>query len=152
MKISAKVDYAVRAMLELASAEPGQLIKGEVVASAQAIPLHFMENILRDLRNAGYVRAVRGSEGGYQLTRPASEIALADVIRAVDGPLAAVQGDRPERVSFTGVAEPMQDVWVAVRAALRGVLEHVTLADVVAGKLPKEVRRQLAAPDAWDTR
>jgi Rrf2 family protein len=138
----------VRAVLELATVEEG-LLKGERIAQAQGIPLKFLENILIDLRHAGIVHAQRGAEGGYRLARPATEVKLADVIRAIDGPLAGVQGDRPETLGFTGVAAPMREVWIAVRASLRSVLEQVTLADVVAGELPEHVRELLGDEDAW---
>ena len=131
MRVSAKTDYAIRAALELAAADGGTPVKGERIATAQSIPLRFLENILLELRHAGFVESRRGAEGGYRLARPAAEITLADVIRAIDGPLAGVTGDRPEKLDFTGNAEPLRDVWVAVRASLRAVLEHVTLADVI---------------------
>jgi Rrf2 family protein len=124
-------------------------VKGERIATAQAIPLRFLENILMQLRHAGLVESRRGADGGYRLARPAGEVTLADVIRAIDGPLAGVSGARPETLAFTGVAEPMRDVWIAVRASLRGVLEGVTLADVVAGGLPQHVRDLVADEDAW---
>jgi Rrf2 family protein len=114
-------------------------VKGERLASTQGIPLKFLENILTDLRRAGLVATQRGAEGGYRLARPAEEIALADVIRAVDGPLANVRGERPDTVEYTGAAEPLQDVWLAVRTNLRAVLETVTLADLAAGRLPEEI-------------
>ena len=151
MKVSAKADYAVRAAVELAAADAGP-VKGDRVARAQEIPLNFLENILVDLRNAGLVASKRGADGGYWLARPAEEITLADVIRAVDGPLANVRGVRPEALVFAGSAEPLRDVWVAVRASLRGVLEQVTLADLAAGRLPGNVRELAADPDAWSPR
>jgi Rrf2 family protein len=135
VRVSAKTDYALRAMAELAAAPPG-LVKGERLASSQEIPLKFLENILTELRRAELVATQRGAEGGYRLARPADEITLADVIRAVDGPLANVRGERPDTVAYSGAAEPLRDVWLAVRANLRAVLETVTLADVAAGKLP----------------
>jgi Rrf2 family protein len=124
-------------------------VKGERIAQAQQIPVNFLENILGDLRNAGLVASRRGAEGGYWLARPAAEISLADVIRAVDGPLANVRGVRSEQVTYAGTAEPLRDVWVAVRASLRGVLENVTLADLARGELPEQVRALVADPDAW---
>ncbi len=138
MRISAKADYAVRAAIELAAAEGA--VKGERWR-AQEIPLKFLENILIDLRHGGLVLSHRGPEGGYWLARPADEVASADVIRAVEGPLASVRGEPPEEVEYTGAAEPLQQVWVALRANLRAVLENVTLADVVGDKLPKDVER-----------
>ena len=149
MRVSAKTDYAIRAALELAAATDDKPVKGERIATAQAIPLRFLENILMQLRHAGLVDSRRGADGGYRLARPAADVTLADVIRAIDGPLAGVSGTRPESLSFEGTAEPMRDVWIAVRAALRGVLERVTLADVVAGELPAHVRALVADEDAW---
>ena len=149
MNISAKSDYAVRAMLEL-SAEGGTgPVTGESLANAQQIPVKFLENILVDLRRAGLVVSQRGAEGGYRLARPANRITVADVIRAVDGPLANVRGMRPEDAEYEGAAAALRDVWVAMRAALRSVLERVTLADLAAGSLPASVRRLTADPDAW---
>jgi Rrf2 family protein len=147
VRISAKADYAVRAAAELAAAGDG-LLKGEAIASAQGIPRNFLENILSDLRHAGLVKSQRGAEGGYRLARPASEVSIADVIRAVEGPLAAVRGEAPEDVSYAGAAVPLQDVWIAVRANLRAVVEHVTLADLAAGTVPADVARLAEAPDA----
>jgi Rrf2 family protein len=149
VRVSAKTDYALRAALELAAAPDEKPVKGERIATAQAIPLRFLENILMQLRHAGLVESRRGADGGYRLARPAAEVTLADVIRAIDGPLAGVSGARPETLDFTGVAAPMRDVWIGVRAALRGVLERVTLADVVAGELPPHVRELVADEDAW---
>lgn len=149
MRVSAKADYALRACVELAAAEGTGPVKGDRIAQAQGVPLKFLENILGDLRQAGLVRSQRGTEGGYWLARPAAEITLAAVIRAVEGPLAAVRGVRPDSVEYHGSSEPLRDVWIAVRASLRSVLEEVTLADVAAGKLPGVVRRLIADPDAW---
>ena len=149
MRVSAKTDYALRAALELAAAPDDKPVKGERIATAQAIPLRFLENILMQLRHAGLVDSRRGAEGGYRLARPATEVTLADVIRAIDGPLAGVSGVRPEALGFNGVAEPMRDVWIAVRASLRNVLERVTLAEVIAGDLPGHIREMLADEDAW---
>jgi Rrf2 family protein len=149
VRVSAKTDYALRAALELAAAPDERPVKGERIAKAQAIPIRFLENILMQLRHAGLVESRRGAEGGYRLARPAAEVTLADVIRAIDGPLAGVSGARPETLEFTGVAAPMRDIWIAVRASLRGVLERVTLADVVSGALPAHVRELVADEDAW---
>jgi len=149
MQVSARADYALRALLTLATAEPGQLVKGEALASAQDLPLRFLENILTDLRRAGLVASRRGAEGGYQLCLPAGEITVATVIRATDGPLASVRGRRPEQAVYEGAAKHLQDVWIAVRVSMRNVLETVTLADVVQGELPEEVRALGRAPDAW---
>jgi Rrf2 family protein len=130
VRVSAKVDYALRAMLELAASEG--LVKSERVAVAQGIPQKFLENILLDLRHAELVTSRRGVEGGYALSRPASEISLADVIRAVEGPIATVRGARPEDVEYVGAAARLQGVWLDLRSAMRDVLEQATLADVVA--------------------
>jgi Rrf2 family protein len=148
VRVSAKVDYAVRAVLELATAPEGP-VKGERIAQAQQIPVKFLENILIDLRHAGIVRAQRGAEGGYWLARPASEVTLGEVIRAVEGPLASVRGEPPESVEYGGSAEHLQTVWIAVRASLRTVVDELTLADVVAGRMPARMRRLTEAPDAW---
>jgi Rrf2 family protein len=129
VRVSAKVDYALRAMLELAAA--GGLVKGEQLATAQGIPQKFLESILIDLRHAELVTSRRGVDGGYALGRPADEITLADVIRAVEGPIATVRGVRPDDVRYEGVARALAAVWIALRAAMRGVLEETTLADIV---------------------
>src|SRR5256714_7787705 len=149
MRVSAKVDYAVRAGAELAAAAGQGPQKGERIAQAQEIPLKFLENILLDLKHAGLVQSQRGVEGGYWLARAPEEISLADVIRAVEGPIANVRGMRSEEVEYAGAAAPLRDVWVAVRASLRAVLETVTLADLAAGRLPDEVAAIAADPDAW---
>ena len=151
MKVSAKSDYAVRALLELAQAGEGP-IKGERLAQAQDIPLKFLENILIDLRHAGIVRSQRGADGGYWLARPPDRITVGEVIRAVDGPLASVRGEAPEDLAYDGAAEHLQTVWIAVRASLREVLDELTLADVVAGRLPSDIKRLIEAPDAWSRR
>jgi Rrf2 family protein len=151
VKVTAKADYAVRATLELATVQDG-LIKGERISQAQGIPLKFLENILIDLRHAGIVHAQRGAEGGYRLARDPESVTLGEVIRAVEGPLASVRGEPPESVSYAGSAENLQTVWVAVRASLRTVLDDLTLADVVAGRLPQQVRRLTEQPDAWSRR
>ena len=148
MRLSAKADYALRASLELATAVESH-VKAETLARAQAIPLRFLEQILLDLKHAGLVASQRGAEGGYWLAKDPAEISLADVIRAVEGPIANVRGERPEQVEYPGVAEPLRDVWIAVRGNLRAVLESVTLADVASGRLPDEVSRIAADPDAW---
>ena len=145
VRVSAKADYAIRAGVELAAAGEGPL-KGERIAQAQQIPANFLENILSDLRNAGLVSSRRGADGGYWLARPAAEISLADIIRAVDGPLANVRGVRSEQVEYAGNAERLRDVWVAVRASLRAVLERVTLADLAAGELPESVQALAVRP------
>lgn len=151
MHISARADYAVRACVVLAAAGDGPT-KGEAVAAAQHIPAKFLEAILGALRQAGLVQSRRGADGGYWLSRPAGRITVADVIRAVDGPLAEVRGGPPEAVVYEGVAQDLQVVWVAVRASIRNVLEHVTVEDVAAGRLPDHVRRLAADPEVWLTR
>jgi Rrf2 family protein len=150
MRVSAKTDYALRAAVELAAAAPdGAPVKGERLATSQSIPLRFLENILLQLRHAGIIESRRGADGGYKLARDPEQITLADVIRAIDGPLAGVSGQRPETLDFQGRSEPLREVWVAVRASLRSVLEQVTLADVAAGELPASVRALTESPDAW---
>jgi Rrf2 family protein len=149
MRVSAKVDYAVRAGAELAAAWGAGPVKGDTIARAQDIPLKFLENILLDLKHAGLVQSQRGAEGGYWLAKEPAEISVADVIRAVEGPIANVRGERPEQVEYAGAAEALREVWIAVRGNLRAVLETVTLADVAAGELPDEVRRIASDPDAW---
>ena len=129
MRISAKVDYALRAAIELAVAAPAQ-VKGERLAAAQAIPHKFLENILADLRNGGIVASQRGADGGYRLARPPAEITVADVIRVVEGPIASVRGERPEDVGYVGNALPLKDTWIELRTAMRSVLEQTTLADL----------------------
>jgi Rrf2 family protein len=148
VKVTAKADYAVRAVLELTRAENG-LVKGERIARAQEIPLKFLENILIDLRHAGIVHAQRGAEGGYRLARDPADVTLGEVIRAVEGPLASVRGEPPESVSYEGAAEHLQTVWIAVRASLRSVVDDLTLAEVAGGRLPDNVRRLTEQPDAW---
>jgi Rrf2 family protein len=149
--ITARADYAVRAAIRLALAGEGPA-KGAAIAAAEDIPAKFLEEVLRSLRNAGLVNSQRGTEGGYWLARPAETITVADIVRAADGPLASVRGERPERTSYTGPAAPLRDVWIAVRVSLREVLEAVTLADLAAGTLPEAVCVRVAAPDAWVTR
>lgn len=152
MRVTAKADYAVRAVVELANATQGAPRKVDQIAQAQHIPLSFLENILTQLRSSGIVRSQRGPEGGYWLARPAEEVNLAQVIRAVEGPLVGVRGQRPEEVQYDGSAESLQQVWIALRANLRKVLEHVTVADVAAGRLPKQVLTLTREEEAWTTR
>jgi Rrf2 family protein len=151
VRVSAKTDYAVRALLELAVAGDGP-VKGERLAEAQAIPLKFLENILTDLRHAGIIRAQRGAEGGYWLARDPATVTVGEVIRAVDGPLASVRGEAPEDVAYNGAAEHLRTVWVALRASMRSVVDEITLEDVVSDRLPARVRRLTEAPDAWSRR
>ncbi|MDQ3640840.1 MAG: Rrf2 family transcriptional regulator [Actinomycetota bacterium] len=152
MRVSAKVDYAVRALAELAAAEGKGPVKGEVIAAAQSIPLKFTENILSDLRRAGIVASQRGAVGGYWLSVPADTVSVADVIRLVEGALADVRGEPPEDVAYDGAATALQDVWIATRATLRSVLEAVTIADIASGHLPDVVRRLSDDPDARSRR
>jgi Rrf2 family protein len=149
MRISAKEDYAVRAGLELALAGGGPL-KREQIAQAQAIPTAFLQNILVELRHAEVVEALRGRDGGFRLARPASEITVADVVRAVTGPLATVRGVRPPAIEYAPDAEPLREVWIALRANVRAVLEHVTLEDLATGKLPAPIKKLVAQDDAWE--
>ncbi len=148
MHLTATADYALRAVAEIAAAEPKH-ITAERIAELQRIPLKFIENILATLKRAGIVNARRGAEGGYWLARPANQISLADVIRAVEGPLANVRGARPEQVKYSGAARPLRVVWVAVRANLRTVLEAVTFDHLVEGKLPAPVMKLTRRSDAW---
>lgn len=149
MHVTAKADYAVRAVVELASSSQAAPRKVDDIAQAQAIPVSFLENILTQLRSSGVVRSQRGPEGGYWLAKPAEEVSLADVIRAVEGPLVGVRGQRPEELEYTGSAESLQKVWIALRANLRGVLEEVSVADVASGKLPKGVVALTRGEAAW---
>src|SRR5262245_40293168 len=148
MNVTAKTDYAVRAVTELAAAD-GALVKADRIAEAQDIPRYFLDNILNELRRAGIVTTQRGADGGSRLARPAREITLADIMRAMEGPLAAVRDVRPENLAYEGAAESLPQVWVAVRAALRNVLERVTVADLVVGRLPRSVEKLLDDPEAW---
>ena len=141
----------MRAAAELAAAEEGP-IKGERLADAQEIPLQFLEHILLELKHAGIVRARRGAKGGYWLARPADDITIAEVVRAVEGPIAHVQSSPPEAIEYRGNAKHLQEVWIAVRANLRAVLEQVTLADLVSGELPPLVEHLTESPDAWAAR
>jgi Rrf2 family protein len=148
VQISAKTDYAVRSLLSLAAREP-ELVKIDTVVTEQGLPRKFVEAILGELRRAGIVRSQRGADGGYALARPPAEVTLGAIIRAVDGPLAEVRGLRPNETTYTGVAEHLPDVWVAVRASLRRVLDETNLAQLLSGKLPAHVRKMVEAPDAW---
>lgn len=153
MRITAKADYAVRAAVELAAAAGDERpVKAERIATSQEIPLNFLENILGELRHAGIVRSQRGAEGGFRLAKPAGQITVADVIRAVEGPLASVRGGPPEEASYPGAASALPRVWIAVRHNLRAVVEKVTLADLAAGRLPARVDRLAEDPEAWVTR
>jgi Rrf2 family protein len=149
VRITAKADYAVRAAVELAASGDSGPVKAEQISAAQGIPLNFLENILAELRRAGIVESRRGAAGGYLLARPAVEVSLADVIRAVEGPIANVRGLSPDGLEYEGSAERLRDVWVALRANVRGVLEQVTLADVAKGDLPPHVAELTQDADAW---
>ncbi|MDP9189628.1 MAG: Rrf2 family transcriptional regulator [Actinomycetota bacterium] len=151
MRISAKVDYAVRAALELAGAGDDP-VKGDQISEAQGIPLKFLENILGELKHSGIVASRRGANGGYWLAKDPAEVTLGDIVRAVEGPLASVRGQGAEALSYEGGAKPLQDVWIALRANLRAVLDGTTLADVVAGELPKPVRELSEPAEAWSPR
>jgi len=153
--VSAKADYGMRALLELTAAydaDPVRLVKGEAIATAQSIPLKFLEGILRQLRQAGIVASQRGAVGGYRLDRSPDDITIADIVRALDGPLAAVRGQRPEDLEYSGAAEHLREVWIAVRASMRQVLEGSTLADVARGSMSPEVTALIAEPGAWQRR
>jgi Rrf2 family protein len=152
VRISAKADYAVRAAVELAATPGERPVKAERIATAQEIPLNFLENILGELRHAGIVRSHRGAEGGFRLARAPDQVTIADIIRAVEGPLASVRGGPPEETSYPGASAALPRVWIAVRANLREVVEHVTVADVAGGKLPAAIDRLAEDPDAWITR
>jgi Rrf2 family protein len=152
MRISAKVDYAVRAAVELAAASDERPVKAERIANAQDIPLNFLENILGELRHAGIVRSHRGADGGFRLAKPAAEVTVADIIRAVEGPLASVRGGPPEETAYGGNAEVLPRVWIAVRTNLRKVVEQVTVADIAGGRLPTAIDRLAEDPESWVTR
>jgi Rrf2 family protein len=152
MRISAKVDYAVRAAAELVGAPDEKPLTAAQIASSQGISVSFLPSILRELKTAGIVQSSRGFEGGYRLDKPADQITIADIIRAVDGPLATVRGGPPENTLYSDSALALQRVWIAVRKNLREILEHVTIADVAAGQLPEVVNELLADPDVWARR
>jgi Rrf2 family protein len=149
VRLTLKADYAIRALAELAARSDGRPVKAEELADAQNIPRGFLLGILGQVRNSGLITSQRGHEGGFAFRRPPKDITLADIIRAVDGPLAMVGDDRPGEVTYDGAAIMLAEVWVAVRANLRAVLEHVTLADLVAGKLPKSIEKLTRDPDSW---
>lgn len=149
MKVSASLDYALRAMVELAASTPGQPVKADEIAERQQIPARFLAQLLAELRKAKLVASGRGYVGGYWLAVPAAQITVADVTRVIDGPLAAVHGLAPELFGAPGVAAPTRELWIALRVALRSVLEKVTIADLAAGTLPPSVAALLDDPDAW---
>jgi Rrf2 family protein len=152
MRISAKADYAVRAAIELAASPDAKPIKGTKLAEAQEIPLQCLEHILLDLKRAGLVRTKRGARGGYWLAEDPATVSVADVIRAVEGPLANIQDLPPEETKYEGSAERLRDVWIAVRQNLREVLESVTLEELAAKRLPAAVTSLLDEPEAWVVR
>ncbi|WP_030612386.1 RrF2 family transcriptional regulator [Streptomyces sclerotialus] len=149
MRISARADYAVRAALQLAACTDAGPLKAEAIAAAQDIPHKFLEGILNDMRRGGLVRSQRGGGGGYRLARPAGAISVAEVIRAVDGPLVSVRGVRPPELSYTGPAESLLPLWVALRANVRQILDGVSLADVASARLPADVLSLTESPEAW---
>ncbi|WP_121162643.1 RrF2 family transcriptional regulator [Micromonospora pisi] len=151
MQISARGDYAVRAALSLASAYPS-LMSAQAIAQQQDMPRKFLEAVLADLRRAGIVRAQRGAEGGYTLASPPREVSVGAILRAVDGPLAGVRGLRPEETRYEGAAENLPRLWIAVRAAVRDVVDEVSLAELVSGRMPAHVRKLTTRPDAWQPR
>lgn len=152
MRITAKADYAVRAAIELAAVADSRPVTAEQLAAAQDVPLSFLENILRELRHAGLVHSQRGHDGGFRLARPASQISVADVIRAVEGPLATVRGGPPENSHYNGAASALPQVWIAIRKNVRSVAEAVTVADVASGRLPAGIVKLTEDPEAWVTR
>src|SRR5258708_3901116 len=150
-RLSAGADYALRASIELAASRQGN-VTSDQLAKAQQIPAKFLEAILTQLRRAGLVRSQRGPDGGFWLARPAEQISLADIIRAIDGPLLGVRGERPANLGYIGAAEPLQTVWIALRANERAILEDVNLAHLVANALPESVRKLADQPGSWETR
>ena len=152
MRISAKADYAIRALLELALADGPSVTTCDAIGAAQDVPVKFLRNVIMpELRRAGLVVSTRGPEGGFRLARPANLTTVADIMRAVDGPLATVQGIAPQDVSYSGTAEVLQPLWIATRAGLRGVLENVHLGHLTAGQLPRKVAKLLDDPAAWES-
>ncbi|HEU4812466.1 MAG TPA: Rrf2 family transcriptional regulator [Nocardioides sp.] len=149
MRVSAKSDYALRALIEMATREDGRAVSAEELGRLQDIPHGFLQAILADLRRAGVVMSQRGQSGGWRMARAAEEISVADVIRAVDGPLVSVYGLRPEAVSSNEKAEGLQQVWIAARRSLRDVFEQVSIQQLAEGKLPKAVTSRTADEDAW---
>ncbi|MFI8106097.1 RrF2 family transcriptional regulator [Streptomyces sp. NPDC086023] len=149
MRISARADYAVRAALQLAASQDDGPLKAEAIADAQDIPHKFLEGIMNDMRRGGLVLSQRGGNGGYRLAKPADSISIADVIRVVDGPLVSVRGVRPPDLSYTGPAESLLPLWIALRANVREILDGVSLADVAASALPADVSALSQAPGAW---
>lgn len=151
MQVSARGDYAVRAALGLAAAHPATT-SAQALADAQGMPHKFLEAILADLRRAGLVQGIRGPEGGYVLRRPPDEITVGEVLRAAEGPLAGVRGMRPEETRYEGTAVHLPELWVAVRSAVRSVVDEVTLTQLASGRLPARIRQLTTTPDAWQPR
>ncbi len=149
MRISARADYAVRAALQLASSGADGPLKAEAIADAQDIPHKFLESILNDMRRGGLVVSQRGGNGGYRLAKPADSISIADVIRVVEGPLVSVRGVRPPELSYSGPAESLLPLWIALRSNVRQILEGVSLADVASSQLPAGVAALADSPKAW---
>lgn len=164
MHITARVDYAVRTLLEIARApqtyrasdriavQVAPVVKAEAISTAQHIPPKVLETILAELRRADLVTSRRGPDGGYWLTRPAARISVADVIRAIEGPLASVRGERPEDVRYSGAAEPLQRVWIALRVNIRAVLENISIDDIAQDRLPGFIGALTEDPGAWARR
>ena len=149
MRVSAKSDYALRALIEMAGRSDGRAVSAEELGRQQEIPHGFLQAILADLRRAGIVISQRGQSGGWRMARTSEDVSVADVIRAVDGPLVSVYGLRPESVSYNDSAEILQHVWIAARASLRDVFEEVSIQDLADGKLPDSVSALTADDDAW---
>ena len=148
MRVSARADYAIRAAAELAAAGDG-LLKRDAIAERQQIPVEFLESVLLALKHNGIIQSQRGANGGFRLGRPATEISLGDIVRAVDGPMSNVRGARPETVAYAGPAENLQKIWIAVRASLRSILDRTSLDELVRGQLPEHVLALTEIPDAW---
>ena len=149
MRVSAKSDYALRALIELASREDGSPVSAEELGRLQDIPHGFLQAILADLRRAGVVMSQRGQSGGWRMARDPANVTVADVIRAVDGPLVSVYGLRPEAVSYNESAGVLQHVWIAARTSLRDVFEQVTIRSLADRSLPKAVTSRTQSEDAW---
>ncbi|WP_151769812.1 RrF2 family transcriptional regulator [Streptomyces abyssomicinicus] len=150
MRISARADYAVRAALQLAASRDDEPLKAEAIADAQGIPHKFLEGILNDMRRGGLVTSRRGGNGGYRLARPAESVSVADVIRVVDGPLVSVRGVRPPDLTYSGPAESLLPLWIALRSHVREILDGVSLADLANSQLPDNVTALADSPDAWE--
>ena len=147
MRVSAKSEYAMLAAIDLAAASEGEVRKGADIAARQKVPIKFLEVILGDMRKAGLVQSQRGPDGGYRLTREPSQISVADVMRAVDGPLADVHGNRPENLAYPGESKPLATVWLALRSSIRSVLQEVSLADLVEDEIPESIEMMASASD-----